>query len=115
MVEQRAAGSPVKDQTWTDLTVEQIRERLMEKDLYVCSDVVRALLDEEGYGLRQIQKYLDYVKHDRYLDGYVTILQDNPMPSVTGRVCYHPCETACNRAAHDEPIGTVEIAVSRAN
>ena len=53
----------------------------------------------------QIQKYLDYVKHERYLDGYVTILQDNPMPSVTGRVCYHPCETACNRAAHDEPIG----------
>jgi NADPH-dependent glutamate synthase beta subunit-like oxidoreductase len=53
----------------------------------------------------QIQKYLDYVKHDRYLDGYLTILRDNPMPSVTGRVCYHPCETACNRAAHDEPIG----------
>ena len=53
----------------------------------------------------QIQKYLDYVKHERYLDGYVTILEDNPMPSVTGRVCYHPCETACNRAAHDEPIG----------
>jgi NADPH-dependent glutamate synthase beta subunit-like oxidoreductase len=53
----------------------------------------------------QIQKYLDYVKHDRYLDGYLTILEDNPMPSVTGRVCYHPCESACNRAAHDEPIG----------
>jgi len=53
----------------------------------------------------QIQKYLDYVKHDRYLDGYLTILEDNPMPSITGRVCYHPCETACNRAAHDEPIG----------
>jgi NADPH-dependent glutamate synthase beta subunit-like oxidoreductase len=53
----------------------------------------------------QIQKYLDFVKHERFLDGYVTILQDNPMPSVTGRVCYHPCETACNRAEHDEPIG----------
>jgi NADPH-dependent glutamate synthase beta subunit-like oxidoreductase len=53
----------------------------------------------------QIQKYLDHVKHDRYLDGYLTIMEDNPMPSVTGRVCYHPCETACNRAAHDEPIG----------
>ena len=53
----------------------------------------------------QIQKYLDYVKHERYLDGYLTIMEDNPMPSVTGRVCYHPCETACNRAAHDEPIG----------
>ncbi len=53
----------------------------------------------------QIQKYLDHVKHDRYLDGYLTITEDNPMPSVTGRVCYRPCETACNRAAHDEPIG----------
>ncbi len=53
----------------------------------------------------QIQKYLDHVKHGRYLDGYLTIGEDNPMPSVTGRVCYHPCETACNRAVHDEPIG----------
>jgi NADPH-dependent glutamate synthase beta subunit-like oxidoreductase len=53
----------------------------------------------------QIQKYLDYVKHDRYLDGYLTICEDNPVPAITGRVCYHPCETACNRAAHDEPIG----------
>jgi NADPH-dependent glutamate synthase beta subunit-like oxidoreductase len=53
----------------------------------------------------KIQRYLDFVKHDRYLDGYLTILEDNFMPSITGRVCYHPCETACNRAAHDEPIG----------
>jgi NADPH-dependent glutamate synthase beta subunit-like oxidoreductase len=53
----------------------------------------------------QIQRYLDFVKHERFLDGYLTIVEDNFMPSVTGRVCYHPCETACNRAAHDEPIG----------
>ena len=53
----------------------------------------------------KIQLYLDFVKHDRLLDGYLTIIEDNFMPSVTGRVCYHPCETACNRAAHDEPIG----------
>jgi NADPH-dependent glutamate synthase beta subunit-like oxidoreductase len=53
----------------------------------------------------KIQKYLDFVKHENYLEGYRTILEDNPMPSVTGRVCYHPCETACNRAEHDEPIG----------
>jgi NADPH-dependent glutamate synthase beta subunit-like oxidoreductase len=52
----------------------------------------------------QIQRYLDFVKHDRYLDGYLTILEDNPMPSVTGRICFHPCEAVCNRAEHDEPI-----------
>ena len=53
----------------------------------------------------QIQKYLDFVKHERFLDGYLTIMEDNPMPAVTGRVCYHPCEGACNRKDHDEPIG----------
>jgi NADPH-dependent glutamate synthase beta subunit-like oxidoreductase len=53
----------------------------------------------------KIQRYLDFVKHERFLDGYLTIVEDNFMPSVTGRVCYHPCETACNRAQHDEPIG----------
>ena len=64
MVEQRAAGSPVKDTTWTDLTVEQIRDCLREKDLYVCPDVVRDLLGEEGYGLRKIQKDLDMGQHE---------------------------------------------------
>jgi NADPH-dependent glutamate synthase beta subunit-like oxidoreductase len=53
----------------------------------------------------KIQRYLDYVKHERFFDGYMTIIEDNPMPSITGRVCYHPCEGACNRKDHDEPIG----------
>lgn len=30
--------------------------------------------------------------------------QDNPLPGVCGRVCYHPCETACNRKSFDEAI-----------
>ncbi|HUP31616.1 MAG TPA: NAD(P)-binding protein [Gaiellaceae bacterium] len=33
------------------------------------------------------------------------IMADNPFPAVMGRVCYHPCETACNRAQHDEAVG----------
>ena len=31
--------------------------------------------------------------------------EDNPLPAVMGRVCYHPCETACNRAQLDEAVG----------
>ena len=27
------------------------------------------------------------------------IMEDNPFPAIMGRVCYHPCETACNRGA----------------
>jgi NADPH-dependent glutamate synthase beta subunit-like oxidoreductase len=32
-------------------------------------------------------------------------MADNPLPAVMGRICYHPCETACNRAQLDEAVG----------
>ena len=33
------------------------------------------------------------------------IMKDNPFPAVMGRVCYHPCEGACNRLRLDEAVG----------
>lgn len=33
-----------------------------------------------------------------------TIVAVNPLPAVTGRVCPHPCESACNRGRYDSPI-----------
>ncbi|HET9082242.1 MAG TPA: NAD(P)-binding protein [Trebonia sp.] len=33
------------------------------------------------------------------------ILADNPFPAIMGRVCYRPCETACNRAKLDSAVG----------
>jgi 2-oxoacid:acceptor oxidoreductase delta subunit (pyruvate/2-ketoisovalerate family) len=33
------------------------------------------------------------------------IMEDNPFPAIMGRVCYHPCETACNRGQLDEAVG----------
>jgi NADPH-dependent glutamate synthase beta subunit-like oxidoreductase len=33
------------------------------------------------------------------------IMEDNPFPAVMGRVCYHPCETVCNRGQLDEAVG----------
>jgi len=33
------------------------------------------------------------------------IMEDNPFPAVMGRVCYHPCETVCNRGQLDESVG----------
>ena len=37
-------------------------------------------------------------------DAWQTILNENPFPAICGRVCFHPCESACNRAGMDEPI-----------
>jgi NADPH-dependent glutamate synthase beta subunit-like oxidoreductase len=32
------------------------------------------------------------------------LVRDNPLPAVVGRVCYHPCETKCNRAQLDSAV-----------
>ncbi|KQV72671.1 glutamate synthase [Nocardioides sp. Root122] len=40
-----------------------------------------------------------------YERAWRTIMEDNPFPAVMGRVCYHPCETACNRGQLDEAVG----------
>ena len=29
---------------------------------------------------------------------------NHPFPGVCGRVCYHPCESSCNRVDFDEPV-----------
>ncbi len=36
---------------------------------------------------------------DGYERAWRKIMEDNPFPAVMGRVCYHPCETVCNRGA----------------
>ncbi|MGD9958892.1 NAD(P)-binding protein [Nocardioides sp.] len=40
-----------------------------------------------------------------YQRAWHRIVEDNPFPAVMGRVCYHPCETACNRGQLDEAVG----------
>ncbi|MFH0786132.1 MAG: NAD(P)-binding protein [Pseudomonadota bacterium] len=32
------------------------------------------------------------------------VRQDNPLPGICGRVCYHPCELNCNRKGFDEAV-----------
>ena len=39
-----------------------------------------------------------------FKDAWQTILDENPLPAVCGRVCFHPCEGTCNRAQMDDPI-----------
>jgi hypothetical protein len=65
VLEDHTAGDPMDQQViWTDLTPREIREALMEKDLYVGEQVIRQLLDTEGYHRRSIQKYLDMGEHE---------------------------------------------------
>jgi formate dehydrogenase beta subunit len=51
-----------------------------------------------------IQGWLSLAQSGNYRKAWETLVRDNPMPAVHGRVCYHPCETACNRAELDAPV-----------
>lgn len=52
-----------------------------------------------------IQQWLFHAEEGNYEESWQGIMADNPLPGVMGRVCYHPCETACNRAELDEAVG----------
>jgi NADPH-dependent glutamate synthase beta subunit-like oxidoreductase len=51
-----------------------------------------------------VQAWLADAQAGRYREAWETIVRDNPMPAVHGRVCYHPCEDACNRTEVDEAV-----------
>ena len=46
-----------------------------------------------------VQGWLYDAEERRLRARVAPIMEDNPLPAVMGRVCYHPCETACNRGA----------------
>jgi NADPH-dependent glutamate synthase beta subunit-like oxidoreductase len=52
-----------------------------------------------------VQAWLALAQAGQYREAWEVILRDNPLPAVHGRVCYHPCETSCNRGEIDSPVG----------
>ncbi len=51
-----------------------------------------------------IEGFLNLVEKEEYTKAWQLIKEENPFPRVCGRVCYHPCETACNRGQHDRAV-----------
>ncbi len=52
-----------------------------------------------------IQAWLALAQAGEFRAAWETLIADNPMPAVHGRVCYHPCESSCNRKDLDSPVG----------
>ncbi len=51
-----------------------------------------------------IQGWLHEAEEGKYENAWRILVRDNPMPGVHGRVCYHPCENACNRQQIDSAV-----------
>jgi len=51
-----------------------------------------------------VQGYIALVRQRKYKEALDLIRRDNPLPIVCGRICFHPCETNCERSKLDEPV-----------
>jgi 2-oxoacid:acceptor oxidoreductase delta subunit (pyruvate/2-ketoisovalerate family) len=74
----------------------------VERPVYVtlvppCSDACPA--DEP------VREWLYEAEDGHYEQAWRRLVEANPFPAIMGRVCYHPCETACNRGRLDEAVG----------
>jgi NADPH-dependent glutamate synthase beta subunit-like oxidoreductase len=52
-----------------------------------------------------VQGWLFHAESGDYEAAWRKLTEDNPIPAVMGRVCYHPCESKCNRGQVDETVG----------
>ncbi|OGU10039.1 MAG: dihydropyrimidine dehydrogenase subunit A [Geobacteraceae bacterium GWC2_58_44] len=75
--------------------------RYIEKYTAPCMDKCPAHID--------IPAYIEAVKDYRFGDSLAAIRDSMPLPSVCGRVCPHPCETACRRKNVDESISIMTL------
>ena len=48
-----------------------------------------------------IQSWLYIAEDGAYEGAWRALVADNPFPAIMGRVCYHPCQSVCNRAQLD--------------
>jgi heterodisulfide reductase subunit A-like polyferredoxin len=56
-----------------------------------------------------VQGYVALVAQGKFREALKLIKAENPLPAICGRVCHHPCESACTRGEVDEPVAIDSI------
>jgi heterodisulfide reductase subunit A len=66
-----------------------------------CKDACPAHIDVQGY--------VALIGQGKFAEALALVRRTIPFPGVIGRVCNHPCETACNRSQYDQPIAICSL------
>ncbi|MFH0813641.1 MAG: FAD-dependent oxidoreductase, partial [Pseudomonadota bacterium] len=90
---------------------EEYEEHILEKRCRagVCESLFLAPCENRCPLNMNVPGYIQLLKEDRIAEAYQSIVEDNPLPAVCGRVCHHPCEGKCRRGEVDEPVAIREI------
>ncbi len=59
--------------------------------------------------LTDVREYVQLIAERKFEDALCSIRRQNPLPRVCGRICTHPCETACKRGQIEEPIAIAAL------
>ena len=57
----------------------------------------------------RIAQWVRQVENRDFHGAWLTLVDNNPFPAIAGRICHHPCETACNRQYLDETVGICDL------
>lgn len=57
----------------------------------------------------QIARWMQQARAGDWHGAWLTLTENNPFPAIAGRVCHHPCESACNRAGYDAPLAVCAL------
>jgi NADPH-dependent glutamate synthase beta subunit-like oxidoreductase len=57
----------------------------------------------------EIAEWIGHARRRDFRAAWEVLTRRNPFPAITGRICHHPCEAACNRGAHDEALSICQL------
>lgn len=99
---------PVPRATWTTGTTEAIKTGTWRASLphYVntpspCHQACPVNGD--------IAEWIGLARERDFRGAWEVLVRHNPFPAIAGRICHHPCETACNRGAYDEALAICKL------
>ncbi|MCS6902739.1 MAG: FAD-dependent oxidoreductase [Candidatus Bipolaricaulota bacterium] len=70
----------------------------------VCREIVSSPCQHACPIGAEVPVYIALIAHGRFAEALEVVRKDNPLPSVCGRVCHHPCEAKCRAGDGGEPI-----------
>ncbi len=92
----------------------RLEERSLRVRLYEPSDIEPRVNPDKIFGAPRCQEacpigqdvrgYMKLIAQGRFRKALEVIRETNPLPSVCGYVCHHPCEAACTRGRVDDPL-----------
>jgi NADPH-dependent glutamate synthase beta subunit-like oxidoreductase len=94
--------------TWTTGTTEAVKTgtwRAMRPQHIVAPSPCHAACPVGG----DIAEWIGQANARDFRAAWETLTRHNPFPAISGRICHHPCEAACNRAGHDGALSICKL------